>query len=215
MAPALAAGCTVVLKAAEQTPMTALRLAELIQEAGFPPGVVNILTGFGETAGAALGGPSGRRQGGLHRLDRGRQADRPGGGRQPEESLARTRRQIAGDHLGGRRSRPGDRGRGQRDLLQSRPVLLRRVRGFTRISRSTTKWSPGSPTSPAKIKVGPGLDPATEMGPLVSDEQFARVTGYIDRRSRRRRARSRSAATGRQPRAISSRRRCWRTPRTT
>jgi phenylacetaldehyde dehydrogenase len=54
IAPALAAGCTVVLKAAEQTPMTALRLAELIVEAGFPPGVVNILTGFGETAGAAL-----------------------------------------------------------------------------------------------------------------------------------------------------------------
>ena len=54
LAPALAAGCTVVLKAAEQTPMTALRLGELIQEAGFPAGVVNILTGFGETAGAAL-----------------------------------------------------------------------------------------------------------------------------------------------------------------
>src|SRR6202035_3634113 len=54
LAPALAAGCTVVLKAAEQTPMTTLRLGELIQEAGFPPGVVNILTGFGETAGAAI-----------------------------------------------------------------------------------------------------------------------------------------------------------------
>src|SRR5580693_6711350 len=54
LAPALAVGCTVVLKAAEQTPMTALRLGSLIQEAGFPPGVVNILTGFGETAGAAL-----------------------------------------------------------------------------------------------------------------------------------------------------------------
>src|SRR5271155_575064 len=54
IAPALAAGCTVVLKAAEQTPLTALRLAALIQEAGFPPGVVNILSGFGETAGAAL-----------------------------------------------------------------------------------------------------------------------------------------------------------------
>jgi acyl-CoA reductase-like NAD-dependent aldehyde dehydrogenase len=54
IAPALAAGSTVVLKAAEQTPMAALRLAGLIQEAGFPPGVVNILTGFGETASAAL-----------------------------------------------------------------------------------------------------------------------------------------------------------------
>jgi aldehyde dehydrogenase (NAD+) len=52
--PALAAGCTVVLKPAEQTPLTALRLGELALEAGFPPGVVNIVPGFGETAGAAL-----------------------------------------------------------------------------------------------------------------------------------------------------------------
>jgi phenylacetaldehyde dehydrogenase len=54
LGPALAAGCTCVLKPAEQTPLTALRLGELIREAGFPPGVVNILTGYGETAGAAL-----------------------------------------------------------------------------------------------------------------------------------------------------------------
>jgi phenylacetaldehyde dehydrogenase len=54
LGPALATGCTVVLKPAEETPLTALRLGELIQEAGFPNGVVNIVTGFGETAGAAL-----------------------------------------------------------------------------------------------------------------------------------------------------------------
>lgn len=54
LGPALAAGCTVVLKAAEQTPLTALRVGELIMEAGFPPGVVNILAGFGPTAGQAL-----------------------------------------------------------------------------------------------------------------------------------------------------------------
>jgi phenylacetaldehyde dehydrogenase len=54
LAPALATGCTVVLKPAEQTPLTALRLGQLIQEAGFPEGVVNIVTGFGHTAGAAL-----------------------------------------------------------------------------------------------------------------------------------------------------------------
>ena len=54
LAPALAAGCTIVLKPAEQTPLSALRFGELIQEAGFPAGVVNIVTGFGETAGAAL-----------------------------------------------------------------------------------------------------------------------------------------------------------------
>src|SRR5262252_2505123 len=54
LAPALAVGCTCVLKPAEQTPLTALRLGELIQEAGFPDGVVNIVPGYGERAGAAL-----------------------------------------------------------------------------------------------------------------------------------------------------------------
>lgn len=54
IAPALACGCTVVLKPAEETPLTALRLAELALEAGFPPGVLNVITGDGETAGAAL-----------------------------------------------------------------------------------------------------------------------------------------------------------------
>ena len=54
LGPALACGCTVVLKPAEQTPLSALRLGELMLEAGLPPGVVNIVTGFGETAGAAL-----------------------------------------------------------------------------------------------------------------------------------------------------------------
>src|ERR1700749_3630422 len=54
LGPALATGCCVVLKPAEQTPLTALRLGELIAEAGFPDGVVNIVPGYGETAGAAL-----------------------------------------------------------------------------------------------------------------------------------------------------------------
>jgi len=54
LGPALATGCTVVLKPAEQTPLTALLLAELIAEAGIPDGVVNVVTGYGETAGAAL-----------------------------------------------------------------------------------------------------------------------------------------------------------------
>ena len=54
LGPALATGCTVVLKPAEQTPLSALKLGELIVEAGFPEGVVNIVPGYGETAGAAL-----------------------------------------------------------------------------------------------------------------------------------------------------------------
>ncbi len=57
--PALAAGCTVVLKPAEQTPLTALRLGELALEAGYPAGVINIVPGFGETAGARPGRPQG------------------------------------------------------------------------------------------------------------------------------------------------------------
>ena len=54
LGPALATGCTVVVKPAEQTPLTALKVAQLLVEAGFPPGVVNIVTGQGETAGAPL-----------------------------------------------------------------------------------------------------------------------------------------------------------------
>ena len=60
MGPALAAGCTVVLKPAEQTPLTALRVGELIVEAGFPPGVVNILPGYRSHGGAGHRTPHGR-----------------------------------------------------------------------------------------------------------------------------------------------------------
>src|SRR5439155_176819 len=54
--PALASGCTMVLKPAEQTPLTALRVAQLAQEAGFPDGVINVVPGYGPTAGAAISG---------------------------------------------------------------------------------------------------------------------------------------------------------------
>lgn len=59
LAPALAAGNTVVLKPAEQTPLTALYVGQLIKEAGFPPGVVNIVPGFGPSAGGAIAGHMG------------------------------------------------------------------------------------------------------------------------------------------------------------
>ena len=71
LAPALATGCTVVLKVAEETPLSALRLGELLQEAGLPDGVVNIVTGFGETRGRRFGRASRSGQSRLHRLDRG------------------------------------------------------------------------------------------------------------------------------------------------
>ena len=65
--PALAAGCTIVMKPAEQTPLSVLRLGELTIEAGFPNGVINIVNGFGETAGASLVAHPGGRQDRLHR----------------------------------------------------------------------------------------------------------------------------------------------------
>ena len=65
--PALAAGCTIVMKPAEQTPLTCLRLARLAQKAGIPDGVINVVPGYGPTAGAAIVKHPGRRQDRLHR----------------------------------------------------------------------------------------------------------------------------------------------------
>jgi phenylacetaldehyde dehydrogenase len=124
IAPALATGCTIVLKPAEQTPLTAIRLGELIMEAGFPPGVVNIITGDG-TAGAAIAAHPDVDQ--VYRQHRGRQADRAGGFGQSEEGLPGTRRQIPGHCLPGCRSQHRDPGCRHRHLLQHGPVLHRRL----------------------------------------------------------------------------------------
>ena len=86
IAPALAAGNTVVLKPAETTPLSALIFAEILQQADLPPGVVNIITGAGDT-GAALVSAPGRRQGRLHRLDRRRPRDRQGRSPAPARRL--------------------------------------------------------------------------------------------------------------------------------
>jgi phenylacetaldehyde dehydrogenase len=104
LGPALASGCTVVLKPAEQTPLSALRLGELVMEAGFPDGVVNVVPGYGETAGAAL-------------------AAHP-----DVDKIAFTgSRQVTERRVQGRRSRHRHPWSRERDLLQSRPVLLRRI----------------------------------------------------------------------------------------
>jgi phenylacetaldehyde dehydrogenase len=179
LAPALAAGCTIVLKAAEQTPMTALRLAELVQEAGFPDGVVNILTGFGETAGAALAAHpdvdkiafTGSTEVGklIVQASAGnlKKVSLELGGKSPaiiladadvDLAIAGAANAIFFNH--GQCCCAGSR------LYAHKSIYDRVVSGVADIA--------------GKIKVGPGLDPATEMGPLVSDEQFARVTGFIE-----------------------------------
>jgi phenylacetaldehyde dehydrogenase len=179
LAPALAAGCTIALKAAEQTPLSALRLGELILEAGFPAGVVNILAGYGETAGAALAEHdlvdkvafTGSTEVGkiIVKAAAGnlKKVTLELGGKSPaivfpdaDLSLAvpGTANAIFFNH--GQCCCAGSR------LYAHKKVFDKVVEGVAAIAE--------------KIKVGPGLDPATEMGPLVSDEQFARVTGYID-----------------------------------
>ena len=179
LAPALAAGCTVVLKAAEQTPLSALRLGELIQEAGFPAGVVNILAGYGETAGAALASHdlvdkvafTGSTEVGkiIAKAATGnlKKVTLELGGKSPalvfpdadlELAIPGTANAIFFNH--GQCCCAGSR------LYAHKKIFDKVVDGVASIA--------------SKIKVGPGLDPTTEMGPLVSDEQFARVTGYID-----------------------------------
>ena len=126
IAPALAAGNTVVIKPAETTPLSILVLAEIIADADLPPGVVNIITGAGDI-GAALVNHPGHRQGRLHRVHRGRQADPVVAGRHRSEDHPGTGREGRQHHLRRRADRPGRRGHRQRDLLQPGSRLLRRI----------------------------------------------------------------------------------------
>jgi phenylacetaldehyde dehydrogenase len=179
LAPALATGCTVVLKPAEQTPLTAVRLAELILEAGFPEGVVNILPGYGETAGAALAAHdlvdkvafTGSTEVGklIVKAAAGnlKKVTLELGGKSPaivfpDADLSTV---IPGAAMGiffnqGQTCCAGSR------LFAHKKVFDQVIEGICNVAKS--------------IKVGEGLDPETQMGPLVSQEQLSRVTGYIE-----------------------------------
>ena len=127
LGPALASGNTVVLKPAEQTPLTALRLAELIAEAGVPDGVVNVVPGFGETAGAALAAH--------HDVDKVAFTGSTEVGKLIVATAAAGNLKKVTLELGGKSpnivfddaDEQRDRGRRQRDLLQPRAVLRRRL----------------------------------------------------------------------------------------
>jgi phenylacetaldehyde dehydrogenase len=178
IAPALAAGCTIVLKAAEQTPMTALRLAEIIQEAGVPAGVVNILTGFGETAGAALAAhPDVDKIAFTGSTEVGKLIVQAAAGNLKKVSL----------ELGGKSPaiilpdadvEAAAAGAANAIFFNHGQCCCAGSRLFVH-EKIYDKVVSGVADIASKIKVGPGLDPATEMGPLVSSEQFDRVTGYI------------------------------------
>jgi phenylacetaldehyde dehydrogenase len=178
LAPALAAGCTVVLKPAEQTPLTALRLGELVQEAGVPDGVVNIVTGFGETAGASLAEHpdvdkvafTGSTEVGklIVKASAGnlKRVSLELGGKSPaivfpdaDLDLAIVGTAAAIFYNQGQCCTAGSR------LFAHKSVYDRIVSGVA--------------AEAEKLKVGHGLDPTVTLGPLVSKEQHQRVTGYI------------------------------------
>ncbi len=178
LAPALATGCTVVLKVAEETPLSGLRLGELLQEAGVPDGVVNIVPGFGETAGAALAShPGVSKVAFTGSTDVGRLIVQAAsrdlrkvslelGGKSPNIILddADIEAAIAGSTAGiffnhGQCCNAGSR------LFVQEKVFDKVVSGIA--------------ANAAKIRLGVGLDPATEMGPMVSDIQHGRVKGYL------------------------------------
>ncbi len=179
LGPALAAGCTIVLKPAEQTPLSALRLGELICEAGFPDGVVNIVPGYGETAGAALAAhPDVDKVAFTGSTEVGKLILRAAAGNLKKVSL----------ELGGKSPNIVCK---DADLEASIPGVASAIffnQGQCCCAGSRLfvekgifdKVVAGVAEEAKKIKVGPGMDLATQMGPLVSDEQQRRVLGYLE-----------------------------------
>ena len=179
LAPAMATGCTMVLKPAEETPLSALLLGELIQEAGFPDGVVNIVTGFGEETGAPLAAHPGidkiaftgsTEVGKLIVKAAANDLKKVSlelGGKSPnivlsdvdvESAIVGTAGAIFFNH--GQCCCAGSR------LYVQEDIFDQVVEGVANEARN--------------IQLGPGLDPNTQMGPMVSEIQFDRVCGYLD-----------------------------------
>jgi phenylacetaldehyde dehydrogenase len=179
LAPALATGCTIVLKPAEQTPLTALRLGELIVEAGFPEGVVNIVTGFGETAGAALAAhPDVDKVAFTGSTEVGKLILHAAAGNLKKVSL----------ELGGKSPNLVFSDADQKSAIQgaASAIFFNHGQCCCAGSRLYVEKSvfdnvvEGISEQAKKIRIGPGLDPKTQMGPLVSEEQLNRVCGYLE-----------------------------------
>ena len=177
LGPALAAGNTVILKPAEQTPLTALLLGEVFQEAGFPPGVVNIVTGFGD-AGAALSGHAD--------VDKIAFTGSTEVGKKIVDSAKGNLKKVSLE-LGGKSA----------NVVFADADLDIAVEGSlnawlfnhgqccvagTRLYVEDTifdDFTQAVAEAASKVKIGPGLDPTTQLGPLISQEQFDKVTAYL------------------------------------
>lgn len=178
LAPALAAGCTVILKPAEQTPLTAVRLGDFIQEVGFPDGVVNIITGFGETAGAAIVDHP--------QVDKVSFTGSTATGKAIVRACAATLKRVTLE-LGGKSPTvilpdadlsAAIPGAASSIFFNSGQVCAAGSRLFAH-EKVFEEVVAGIADEAKRLKVGPGLMPDTEIGPLVSAEQFERVMGYL------------------------------------
>ncbi|HWT02915.1 MAG TPA: aldehyde dehydrogenase family protein [Pyrinomonadaceae bacterium] len=179
LAPALAAGNTVVLKPAEQTPVNAMELGRLIQEAGFPDGVVNIVPGYGETAGAALAAHPGiDKVAFTGSTEVGKIIARAAadnltkvslelGGKAPNIVFADAdmEQAVNGAMMGIFFNQ------GQVCCAGSRLFLAEEIKDEF-LDRFKEKAQ--------KVKVGDPMDAGTHMGPQVSEEQLNRIKGYVD-----------------------------------
>jgi phenylacetaldehyde dehydrogenase len=178
LGPALATGCTVVLKPAEQTPLTALLLGELIQEAGFPDGVVNIVTGYGETAGAALAAhPHVDKIAFTGSTEVGKLIVHAAAGNLKKVSL----------ELGGKSPNivfqdaeidSAIPGAANAIFFNQGQVCCAGSRLYVE-DKQFDKVVDGVSQLASQIRIGPGMDASSQMGPLVSEEQLNRVCSYL------------------------------------
>jgi len=177
LAPALAAGCTCVLKPAEQTPLTALEFAEYLGEAGLPPGVVNIITGFGESAGAPLvrhpdvdkvaftGSASVGKAIVKMAADTLKRVTLELGGKSPNIFFADADFEAAIDGaLFGVFINQGEVCSAGSRILVEKKIYPKFVEAMAAKAKT--------------IRLGPPLERETKMGPLVSKEQYDRVRSY-------------------------------------
>jgi phenylacetaldehyde dehydrogenase len=176
--PALATGCSVVLKPAEDTPLSALRLAELALEAGFPKGALNVVTGYGHTAGAALAAHPG--------VDKiaftGSTAVGKVIGRAAIDNMTRISLELGGKSpvivLDDADPRVAASGAANAIFFNSGQVCVAGSRLYVQ-RKAYDAVLEGVSTIARKMRLGPGMDSNTQLGPLVSERQLQRVTGYV------------------------------------
>jgi acyl-CoA reductase-like NAD-dependent aldehyde dehydrogenase len=178
LGPALAAGCTVVLKPAEQTPITALRLGELALEAGLPSGVLNVITGDGETGAAMVDHPDVDKIAFTGSTVVGREIGAKAGG-----ALKRVTLELGGKSpniiLPDADLDAAVKGAYQAIYYNTGQACNAGSRLFVH-SDQYDEVVGGIVEAAGRARLGPGLEPSTQMGPLISAEQEERVRGYIE-----------------------------------